>query len=872
MPTSPRQPEPPRRPARTPHHEVTASNRRWTLCLCAFFVLAIFGFLIYRLYVLQLRDAETYRIEATEQQLSDETLPAKRGSIYTANGTLLAKSTVVYNVIANPSKCNQDYVEEASQKISELLGGSVSAETILAELKKTDYQYRVLAKGVDMSTAEAIVAYANTKRVTNGLPEEDENAEWETVLSIYTESSSTREYPNGTFLASVLGFCGSDGAGMYGLEKSYNTELAGTPGRRISSINAWGYELPDEESNTHEAINGYNLYLTIDDTVQNVLETELSSAINDYNVQNRASAIVMNVKTGAIYGMATSPSFNPNDPNTLTEAKLQTILDNAGTALSYDDISTLQSRLGQDAVASLIEDGVISTEETDKVDENGEIVVDEAGSPVRVQSEKVTLQGMMREAQWKNKAVTELYYPGSVFKLITAAAALDSGLMDINQQFYCGGSLTLFQNTQWEHSYRCAQGNVHGWQNMTAALNNSCNLYFIQVAEKMTAEFFYNYYEAFGLTQTTGIDLPYESRGISKTQSEMEEIVTDLYSSAFGQTQKLTLIQMASAVAATVNGGYLVTPYVVDSMTDDTGNVVWQAETEIKRQVISEEVSRQICEMMENNVGTDINDQNHSCRRAYVAGYRIGGKSGTAEQLDWKDEYKYRPDGDYRKAMSFAAIVPADDPEILILVMMDDPRWTYDYASQIVAPVTGNIIRQIAPYLGIEQDAGYDADADVEVPNVVGSSWTIAQTLMNAAGLSHEFVDSSGGTVIYQYPASGTDVPAGSTIYLYTQSGTDATTTVPDAAGKTGSFARQLLKASGINVALLGDSAGLVVSQDVEAGTTVPYGTVVTLTTESTSAAENTADSTENAAEPTDSAEPAEAAVDPVQQDLSQQG
>jgi len=273
----------------------------------------------------------------------------------------------------------------------------------------------------------------------------------------------------------------------------------------------------------------------------------------------------------------------------------------------------------------------------------------------------------------------------------------------------------------------------------------------------------------------------------------------------------------------------------VDNMTDDTGNVVWQAETDIKRQVVSEEVSEQIRTMMENNVGhtgTSNDLDYHGCASAYVAGYRIGGKSGTGEQLDWKGAYKYRPDGDYRKAISFAAILPADDPEILVLVMMDDPRWIFDYASQIVAPVTGNIISQIAPYLGIERDASYDSNGSVEVPNAIGTRWTSAQVKMNAAGLSHRFVDTSDGDVVYQYPAGGTVVPAGSTVYLYTQSTTDATTTVPDATGKTGTFAAQMLKASGVNVAISGSASNRVVSQDIEVGSVVPYGTIVTLTTE----------------------------------------
>ena len=272
--------------------------------------------------------------------------------------------------------------------------------------------------------------------------------------------------------------------------------------------------------------------------------------------------------------------------------------------------------------------------------------------------------------------------------------------------------------------------------------------------------------------------------------------------------------------------------------------------------------------MMENNVGhtgTSNDLDYHGCASAYVAGYRIGGKSGTGEQLDWKGTYKYRPDGDYRKAISFAAILPADDPEILVLVMMDDPRWIFDYASQIVAPVTGNIISQIAPYLGIERDSSYDSNGSVEVPNAIGTRWTSAQVKMNAAGLSHRFVDTSDGDVVYQYPAGGTVVPAGSTVYLYTQSTTDATTTVPDATGKTGTFAAQMLKASGVNVAISGSASDRVVSQDIDVGSVVPYGTVVTLTTEP----DGSSDAQQDADIPQDDAAQDDAAQDDTPQDAA---
>ena len=802
------------------NHALTLNGRIMVLLLVIGFIAAGCGVLIYKLYTLQIRDAEQYRVQAAEQQLSDTQIPATRGSIYSANGKLLAKSSVVWNIIANPSKCNQDYVAEASQKISELLNGSVSAEKIQEQLSKTNSQYRVIAKGIDMVTAQSIIDYANTKRITNGKAEGDPDAKYETVLSMYKESSSTREYPNGMYLSSVLGFCDDSGNGMYGLEKSYDEKLVGTPGRSISSENAWGYELANEESDTHAAINGYNLNLTIDDTIQTVLETELSNAIDDYDVQNRASAIVMNVNTGAVLGMATAPQFDPNDPYNITEPKLQAILDNAGTALTEDDISVLQSRLGQDAVADIIADGVVNP--------NGTKSIDEEGNEIDVPSEKSQLQGMIREAEWKNKAVTELYYPGSVFKLMTAAAALDSGLMGADQQFYCGGDLTVFPNTEWEHSYRCAEGNTHGWLDMAGALNHSCNLWFIQAAETLKPQIFYDYIQAFGFTQPTGIDLPNETRWTSVYNAEqMAEVDTNLYTAAFGQNESITPMQMATAVAAIANGGYLVTPYVVDSISDKDGNIISQTETNIRRQVISEEVSRQLLAMMENNVHGA--GDYHSCANAYVAGYRIGGKSGTAERTD----RHLRGDGDYYKMMSFAAVLPIDDPEIEVFVLLDDPRWVKDYASQVVAPVVGNIISEIAPYLGIEQDADYNPTGTVTVQTCLDYTWTNAQVTLNRLGLKHKLIGPSSGNIVYQYPVGGSVVPAGSTIYLYTATDQNSMTTTPDVVGKTGTFAEQMLKAANLNVQFAGDSSGKVVAQDVEAGTSAAYGTIITLTMDS---------------------------------------
>ena len=789
-----------------------------TMFCVAVFIIAGFGLLIYQLYALQLRDAELYRTEAVTQQMKDITLPALRGSIYSVNGKLLAKSNTVWNIVADPSSIAKSGATEAqlrtaAQGLADLLGDGTTADALYEILTAknasgTPYQYRMLAKGVEKPVADAIVSYADTYRME---PEKD-GMTGKRILYLSTEQASTRSYPYGEFLASVLGFCNSDGEGAYGLEKYYNETLAGTPGRSVAETDVNGNALASGQSDLHEAIDGNDLYLTIDENVQAIVEQYLTEAMNTFTVHGRGSAIVMNVKTGAILAMASIEQFDPNDPYKITDAKMTAILDKE--EIDAEDIDWLEGHLGEKAVKDIIADGKISRDKT--VDEDGN----------EVASEYTQLQGMMREAQWKNKNITELYMPGSVFKLITASAGLDSGIMSTSQTFYCGGSLTVNEGSElWEHTYRCANGEVHYEQDMAGALNHSCNLWFIQAAETLKPQIFYDYIQAFGFTQPTGIDLPNETRWTSVYNAEqMAEVDTNLYTAAFGQNESITPMQMATAVAAIANGGYLVTPYVVDSVTDKDGNIVTQTETSIRRQVISEEVSRQLLSMMENNVHGEGNY--HSCANAYVAGYRIGGKSGTAERTD----RHLRGDGDYYKMMSFAAVLPIDDPEIEVFVLLDDPRWFKDYASQVVAPVVGNIISEIAPYLGIEQDAAYNPTGTVKVQTCLEYTWTNAQVTLNRLGLKHKLIGPSSGTIVYQYPVGGSVVPAGSTVYLYTATDQNAMTTVPDVTGKTGTFAEQMLRAANLNVQFSGDSSGKVVAQDVQSGTTAAYGTIVTLT------------------------------------------
>ena len=834
------------RPNHSPRHRPRASKgiKYWTLFCMIAFILVCYGVLVYQLYVWQVRDAESYRAEAVTQQLKDTTLPAVRGSIYSANGKLLAKSSTVWNIVADPSSvlksgATEAQIRTAAEHIAELLDDGTTADTVYKALTASNkdtgepYQYRVVKKGVEQPVADAILAYADSYRLKDGAAvdtslqteekedkEDKKDGEAKTskatrILYLTSEQAASRTYPYGEFLASVLGFCNEDGSGAYGLEKYYDETLAGTPGRSVAETDAYGDPLASGQADAHEAIDGSNLNLTIDENVQSIVEEYLTEAMSTFTVHGRGSAIVMNVKTGAILAMASLEQFDPNDPKTITDPKMNEIL--AKTEIDAEDIDWLESRLGEKAVKDIIADGIISHEKT--TNEKGE----------EVSSEATQLQGMMREAQWKNKNITELYMPGSVFKLITASAGLESGVMSAEQTFYCNGSLTVNEGSElWEHTYRCANGEVHGLLDMAGALNHSCNLWFIQAAETLKPQIFYDYIQAFGFTQPTGIDLPNETRWTSVYNAEqMAEVDTNLYTAAFGQNESITPMQMATAVAAIANGGYLVTPYVVDSISDKDGNIISQTETNIRRQVISEEVSRQLLAMMENNVHGA--GDYHSCANAYVAGYRIGGKSGTAERTD----RHLRGDGDYYKMMSFAAVLPIDDPEIEVFVLLDDPRWVKDYASQVVAPVGGNIISEIAPYLGIEQDADYNPTGTVTVQTCLEYTWTNAQVTLNRLGLKHKLIGPSSGNIVYQYPVGGSVVPAGSTIYLYTATDQNSMTTTPDVVGKTGTFVEQMLKAANLNVQFAGDSSGKVVAQDVEAGTSAAYGTIITLTMDS---------------------------------------
>ena len=835
-----------RRRSADPHARLSARLRHISFGAAVLLVVVAALTVIYSLYKIQIRDGATYRQYAAEQQLLDSTIQATRGEIYDTSGITLASTSVVWTIWADPSystalyttttdqdtKAETRTIDEAAMKevctqiTLRLLSGDGesldSVDTTSAEyqtqyqavcdaLSQNESSYQVLATKVNNAIKLSIEEYVKTYNKAHsksgksagalekilaklGLGQQESDDGTPTVrkgrVSVSASKGFQRDYPYGRFAAAVLGFCNADGQGVYGLENSYESTLAGVNGRTITLRNAYGNAIADENATTYAAKDGSNLVLSLDVNIQEVVERYLNEAVAANTVENRGCAIVMNVKTGAILAMASKPDFDPNDPlnYTANEAYLNELVH---------------------AEPELY--GVY------KKDADGNYITDEQGN--KILDEEADYSGYYRDILWKNKTITELYYPGSVFKVITSAMGIDSGVATMNTTFTCSGAYGVAKET-----YHCAGRKAHGLLNMAEALRKSCNIYYIQLGQRVGSQQFYNYFDAFGFTARTGVDLPSETNFMQYYRADQLGEV-QLASSSFGQAMAITPLQMCTAIAATVNGGYLVTPHVVDKITDANGNVIQEIGANVRRQVISQSASEVIREMMEYEVGNGTGGG----KNAYVSGYRIGGKSGTSEQLNMHR----RADGDYKKVASFVAVLPANDPEILVYVMLDDPNNARtDYSSILAAPVAGNIISEVAPYLGIATDGEDRSGTIVTVPNLVGTEWSNAQVSLNIQGLKHQLQESqssqSAAPVTYQYPHAGSKVPYGTTIYLYTDTYEGSRTEVPDVTGKSPDFARQMLSAAGLNCVVEG--SGTVQAQSAEPGSSVQRGTIITLT------------------------------------------
>ena len=580
--------------------------------LAAVLAVVCFGGLLVRLFVLQLLDPGGYAARAADQQLRGATLPAPRGEIYAADGTLLAASETCWTIRAAPRELADDQVQPAAQALSELL--EIDYAETLEKLSQRTSNDCLLRRRVGREMADAVRRWCSEHG----------------VQGIQIRQDTKRVYPQGDFLGGILGFTNVDNAGLWGLELEYDAVLTGQNGRILTAKDAWGYDMPTHYETLVDAVPGCTLTLTIDANIQHWLESAMDAAVREHHVAQRGVGIVMDVDTGAVLAMTSQPDYDPNTPRRLIDEDLQAAVD----ALT-----------GEERSAALQQ---------------------------------------AQQTQWRNKAISDLYEPGSVFKLITAAAALDTGVCTPDDTFVCAGSIQVAGTR-----FRCANGHIHGLETFAQGLAASCNPCFIQIGARLGKENFCDYFAAFGLREGTGIDLPGEiTKSEYYTADRMGPV--ELASCSFGQSSKVSYLQMLTAVCAIVNGGSLMQPYVVQRVTAPDGTVLQQTEPTVRRRVISEQTSRTMCALME-GVVTDGTGKN-----AAVAGYRVGGKSGTSQKLDSDDAGA--------RISSFVAVAPLDDPKLAVLVCLDEPHsWTTS-GGALSGPVCAEVLARALPYLGVQPD------------------------------------------------------------------------------------------------------------------------------------------------------------------------
>ena len=613
-------------PLRTlPEQAFRARARLVALLLCGI----CFAGLIARLYWLQLAAGDWYTRRALGQQLRDTVVPADRGRIYSADGVLLAANSSCWTLRASPREMPADKLELAAHGLAQIL--ELDEAALLEKFRDRASNDCLLRYRVERSMADAVRDFCEENGITG----------------IRINQDSKRWYPQGEFLASVLGFTNVDNAGVSGLELEYNEQLTGQNGVVLTAVNAWGYTLEQSYETEQFPVEGSSLRLTIDANIQHYLENALNYAVQEHHVAARAVGIVLDVNTGAVLAMSTTPAYDPNQPRVIYDKAARAAVD----ALS-----------GEQRAAAL---------------------------------------QLAQQTQWRNKAVSDLYEPGSVFKLITCAAALDAGAITRNSSFYCGESISVAGTR-----FHCANHKRHGTQTVTQALENSCNQSFIQIGARLGKEAFCDYFAAFGLREPTGIDLPAEpKKSLYYTADRMGPV--ELASCAFGQSSKISYLEMAAAVCAVVNGGKLMQPYLVSDILAPDGTVLEHRDPVCKRQVIKAETSAVMREMMEAVVLYG------GGRNAQISGYRVGGKSGTSQKLDSADEKA--------RIASFVAVAPIDDPQFLCLVCLDEPHSWTTAGGSLSAPVCAEVLEQTLVYKGVpraaadvptEQTAALPADGD----------------------------------------------------------------------------------------------------------------------------------------------------------------
>lgn len=698
---------------------------------------------------------EEYQALASEQQLYDSLITAPRGDIYDSNMNLLATSSPAWTVYLTPNGINKESDKSKANEIRQKISEGLSE---ILEMEYDDI-YELTQKNTYYVIVKKKIEQDTVDRVRQFILDNDE---LELADYIGIDETTKRYYPNDSMASTVIGFVGDDNQGLAGLESYYDNELTGVAGRVVSAKNAKGTDMRFTYENVVEAQQGNSLVLTIDSYVQYVCEKYLDIAVEQEQVEERGAVIAMNVNTGAILGMAVSGDFNPNEPF------------------------------------------VLSSEDQAIVD----AITDE--------EEKSAKRSDLLNRQWRNKAVSDTYEPGSVFKIFTAAVALEENLATQNSTFTCNHTYIVAGN-----AYHCHDNKGgHGTQTLQQAISNSCNPAFIQIGQLIGTNIFNKYFKAFGLTGKTGIDLPGEASPYYHSEDNMGP--TELASSSFGQTFNITPIQMITLAATAVNGGYLVKPHLVDKIVDEDNKVVESFSNDSRQQVISETTSATMRTMLEYVV-------QNGAKNGIVSGYRVGGKTGTSQKIS-----KINATGNSHLYIgSYVGLAPIDDPEIAVFVMLDEPSGANYYGGLISAPVGSKVMADILPYLGYEPQYTEDelSKISVSVPDVTGEEIASAKAKIDSIGLTYKVVG-LGEKVIKQLPQAGNTVYNGGTVILYTEETESQTVTVPSLTGLTVSEVNSAAASAGINVEFSGSLTSSTVrsyAQDVNSGETVPIGTIVTV-------------------------------------------
>ena len=741
-------------------------------------VLGIAAFLpaVIRLYRLMVVDYGYYAELALRNQTRTTYVAANRGTIYDCNMNILASSASVENVYLDPHELKQSKADVGA--ISEFLGELLDKDPDWIGEQAVNFRqrYRQVGSGVEQETAASIREYIRRNNISG----------------IHLEPTAKRVYPMGTLAAQVIGFTNSSGEGVEGVEASYNSFLSGGAGRVITTKGNNEMDMPFSYENYVASRGGNSVILTLDATVQSCLEKQMEAAIARYDVQNGAFGLVMNCKTGEILAMATLGSYDPN---------------------AYLELADIKESL---RIEQLRMEYLMQPEGSDAYDQGKE----------RYQREL----SAARLKQWRNRVLSDGYEPGSTFKVLTMASALDCGAIDLNTSFHCSGSERIPGRSQLLHCWRSAG---HGAEKTAQALQNSCNIAFAHIALKLGGERFYEYIEKFGILEKTGIDLAGESKGVFFDKQLVVNTdkwgTASLTSGSFGQTFKITPLQLVRAIASVVNGGYLLEPYIVSEVLDPQGNTILKQEPTVIRQTISKETSDTMRELIRSVVTEG------TAKNASVAGFSIGGKTGTSEKIDVFDEKGQRVQD---KIVSFVGIAPMEDPEYIVLVALDTPsRQTGIYISGgvMAAPTVGAVMADILPYLGVERSFSPEelAGQQIVLEDLTGLTASEAEKMLKKVGLSAR-LSGGGDTVTGQIPAAGQTVPGGSQVLLYLgERPPEETVEVPDFSGMNRQQASDAAGVLGLYILVTGNdsvSASIVVTaQQTAPGTTVPVGTTITL-------------------------------------------